>query len=127
MTKSHSVLVVDDDPSVRDLLADALTEAGHRVDAAADGEQALSRLRDGFAPCVVLTDVRMPGMDGFELSRAARRDPQLASIPIVMMTGDRVLSFTSPARDKPFSVPELDSVVQQACRLHRATPSTPPG
>ena len=127
MTKSHLVLVVDDDPSVRDLLTDALTEAGHRVDAAADGAQALNRLRDGFSPCVVLTDVRMPGMDGFELTREAGRDPQLAAIPIVMMTGDRVLSFTSPARDKPFSVPELDSVVQRACRLHREARSAPGG
>lgn len=127
MTKSHTVLIVDDDPSVRDLLTDALTEAGHRVDAAATGEQALGRLRDGLVPCVVLSDVRMPGMDGFELRRAASRDPQLAAIPIVTMTGDRILSFTSPARDKPFSVPELDSVVQRACRLHREVPPAAAG
>lgn len=119
MTKSHSILVVDDDPAVRDLLVDALSEAGHRVDVARDGEQALDRLRDGVSPCVVLTDVRMPRMDGFELSRAVARDPQLAAIPIVTVTGDRILSFTSPARDKPFSVRELDMLVQQACRLHR--------
>jgi CheY-like chemotaxis protein len=119
MPKTHSILVVDDDPAVRDLLVDALSEAGHRVDVAPDGAQALERLRDGIAPCVVLTDVRMPRMDGFELSRAAARDPQLAAIPIVTVTGDRILSFTSPARDKPFSVPELDALVQGACRLHR--------
>lgn len=119
MPKPHSILVVDDDPAVRDLLVDALSEAGHRVDVARDGEQALDRLRDGVSPCVVLTDVRMPRMDGFELSRAVARDPQLAAIPIVTVTGDRILSFTSPARDKPFSVEELDVLVQQACRLHR--------
>lgn len=119
MPKPHSILVVDDDPAVRDLLVDALSEAGHRVDVARDGEQALDRLRDGVSPCVVLTDVRMPRMDGFELSRAVARDPQLAAIPIVTVTGDRILSFTSPARDKPFSVQELDVLVQQACRLHR--------
>ena len=119
MTKPHSVLVVDDDPGVRDLLVDALIEAGHHVDVAADGAQALERLRDGVSPCVVLTDVRMPRMDGFELDRQARRDPQLAAIPIVMMTGDRVLAFTSPARDKPFDARELDSLVQRSCRLHR--------
>lgn len=119
MTKSHSILVVDDERSVRDLFVDALEEAGHRVDVAHDGVQALDRLRDGSAPCVVLSDVRMPRMDGFELSRAAARDPQLAAIPIVTMTGDRVLSFTSPARDKPFSVAELDALVQRSCRLHR--------
>jgi CheY-like chemotaxis protein len=119
MPKPHSILVVDDDPAVRDLLVDALSEAGHRVEVARDGEQALDRLRAGVSPCVVLTDVRMPRMDGFELSRAVARDPQLAAIPIVTVTGDRILSFTSPARDKPFSVRELDVLVQQACSLHR--------
>jgi CheY-like chemotaxis protein len=119
MTKAHSVLVVDDDPSVRDLFSDALREAGHRVEVAADGAQALARLREGAQPCVVLSDVRMPRMDGWELSRATGRDPELAAIPVVVMTGDRILSFTSPARDKPFSVAELDAVVQRTCRLHR--------
>lgn len=113
------MLVVDDDPSVRDLFADALAEAGHRVETAPDGEQALDRLREGAQPCVVLSDVRMPRMDGWEFSRAAGRDPELAAIPVVVMTGDRILSFTSPARDKPFSVPELDALVQRSCRLHR--------
>lgn len=125
MTKHHSILVVDDEPSVRELFVDALEESGHSVEVAHDGVHALDRLRDGAAPCVVLTDVRMPRMDGFELSRAAARDPQLAAIPIVMMTGDRILSFTSPARDKPFSVAELDSLVQRSCQLHREVGSEP--
>jgi CheY-like chemotaxis protein len=58
-------------------------------------------------------------MDGFELSRAAARDPQLASIPIVVLTADHILAISSPARDKPFSVPELDALVHHSCRLHR--------
>jgi CheY-like chemotaxis protein len=119
MTRPHSILVVDDDPSVRDLFVAALEEAGHRVEVAPDGEQALRRLRHGGAPCVVLSDVRMPRMDGFELSRAAARDPQLAAIPIVTMTGDSILSFTSPARSKAYSVDELDALVQRTCDLHR--------
>jgi CheY-like chemotaxis protein len=123
VARPHSVLVVDDDPNVRALFADALAEAGHRVELAADGAQALARLREGAQPCVVLSDVRMPRMDGWELSRATGRDPELAAIPVVVMTGDRILSFTSPARDKPFSVTELDAVVQRTCRLHRESAS----
>lgn len=119
MAKAHSVLVVDDEPTVRELFVDALEEAGHRVEVAADGAEALDHLRHGTTPCVVLSDVRMPRMDGWELSRAAARDPQLSAIPVVMMTGDRILSFTSPARDKPYSMAELDALVQRACRLHR--------
>jgi CheY-like chemotaxis protein len=117
--KRHSILVVDDEAAVRSLYVEALEEAGHRVSVAIDGAEALDQLRDGQLPCVVLTDVRMPRMDGFELSREVSRDPQLASIPIVLMTGDRILSFTSPARDKPFSLEELDSLVQRSCSLHR--------
>jgi len=119
--KRHSVLVVDDEASVRSLFVDALEESGHKVAIAVDGAAALDQLRDGRLPCVVLSDVRMPRMDGFELSRAVGRDPQLASIPIVLLTGDRILSFTSPARDKPFSVTELDALVQESCSLHRAS------
>ena len=125
MGKRHSVLVVDDDVSVRALYVDALQEAGHNVAVAIDGADALDRLHGGTVPCVVLTDVRMPRMDGFELSRAVARDPELASIPVVVVTGDKILSFSSPARDKPFSAVELDSIVQRSCALHR--PGGAPG
>ncbi len=117
--KRHSVLVVDDDAGLRSLYIDALSESGHLVSIAIDGTDALDRLHEGAHPCVVLTDLRMPRMDGFELSRAMSQDPQLASIPTVVLTGDRILALTSPARDKPFSVAELDSLVQRSCRLHR--------
>ncbi|HET7646467.1 MAG TPA: response regulator [Candidatus Limnocylindria bacterium] len=118
-SRTHSILVVDDDSMVLSLYVDALAEAGHRVEVANNGDAALRRLQTGPVPCVVLTDVRMPVMDGFELSSALAADPQLASIPVVMMTGDRILSFTSPARDKPFDPAELDALVQRSCVLHR--------
>lgn len=123
MSRSHSVLVVDDESVVRDLLADVLLESGHHVAVARDGVEALSRLHDGVLPCVVLTDLRMPRMDGFELARSVSDDPQLHSVPVVVLTGDRVLSFTSPARDKPFSAGELDALIQRSCRFQRAAPA----
>jgi len=119
MAKQHSVLVVDDDHSVRSLYVDALQEAGHTVAVAVDGADALERLHAGSVPCVVVTDVRMPRMDGWELSRAVARDPELASVPVVVVTGDKILSFSSPAGDKPFSSIELDAIVQRSCELHR--------
>ena len=119
MARQHSVLVVDDDERVRSLYAEALGEAGHRVALAIDGADALDRLQSGTVPCVVLTDLRMPRMDGWELSRAVARDPQLASIPIVVLTGDKILSFSTPAAAKPFSTVELDAIVQRSCALHR--------
>ena len=119
MALMHSVLVVDDERTVRDLFRDVLGETGHRVQVAASGPDALERLRSGSVPCVILTDVRMPRMDGFELEREIARDPQLSSVPVVVLTGDKVLSFISPARDKPFSPEELNALVQRTCRLHR--------
>lgn len=113
------MLVVDDEPNVRALYIEALEESGHRVDVAADGVAALRKLRTEPIPCVVLTDVRMPHMDGWDLSREVARDPQLSSLPVVVLTGDRMLSFTSPARDKPFDAPELNALVERSCRLHR--------
>jgi CheY-like chemotaxis protein len=117
--RHHQVLVVDDDASVRALYVDALEESGHTVTIAVDGAAALEQLRASDHPCLILTDLRMPRMDGFELRRAVERDPLLASIPIVVITGDRLLSYTSPARDKPFSAEELDALVQRSCSLHR--------
>lgn len=125
MAKMHSILVVDDEASVRSLYVDALEEAGHHVRVASDGQQALDQLRAGTVPCMVLSDVRMPRMDGWDFARAVARDPQLNSVPVVLLTGDRILAFTSPARDKPFSVAELDALVQRECRLHREP--SPPG
>lgn len=113
------MLVVDDEPSVRDLYVDALTEAGHRVEVASGGEAALHRLRRGSVPCVVLSDVRMPRMDGWDFAREVARDPGLNSVPVVVLTGDRILSLTSPARDKPFNPVELDALVDRTCRIHR--------
>lgn len=113
---------MDDDPSVRDLYIDALVEAGHRVEAAGSAAVALDRLRQGRAPCVVLSDVRMPGMDGWDFAREVARDPGLNSIPVVVLTGDRMLSYTSPARDKPYSPVELGALIDRSCRLHRQAP-----
>jgi CheY-like chemotaxis protein len=118
-TRAHSILVVDDEPSVRDLYVDALGEAGHHVEVAQSGSDALDRLRHGRAPCVVLSDVRMPGMDGWDFAREVERDPRLNSIPVVVLTSDRMLSYTSPARDKPYSADELRMLVERSCRLHR--------
>ena len=119
MATIHTVLVVDDEPNVRDLYVEALEENGHHVEVAANGVAALEKLRADPVPCVVLTDVRMPHMDGWDLSREVARDPQLSSLPVVVMTSDRMLSFTSPARDKPFDPPELNALVQRSCQLHR--------
>jgi two-component system, sensor histidine kinase and response regulator len=79
------VLVADDDGATRELLRDMLEDAGHRVMEARNGEEAL-RLAVAESPDVVLLDVMMPGMDGFEICRRLKRDPRAAAIPVLMVT-----------------------------------------
>jgi chemosensory pili system protein ChpA (sensor histidine kinase/response regulator) len=79
------VLVVDDSLTVRKITTRLLTREGFRVDSAKDGVDALERMHD-LVPDIVLLDVEMPRMDGFELARVMRSDAQLKSVPIIMIT-----------------------------------------
>ena len=79
------VLVVDDSLTVRKITTRLLTREGFRVDSAKDGVDALEKMRD-LVPDVVLLDVEMPRMDGFELARVMRSDDRLKSVPIIMIT-----------------------------------------
>jgi len=79
------VLIVDDVPDNLSLLHDALDDAGHTVLVASDGPSALARAHQA-RPDVVLLDAIMPGMDGFEVARRLKADPETAAIPIIFMT-----------------------------------------
>jgi CheY-like chemotaxis protein len=79
------VLLVDDEPLLRDALKQFLEFSGHTVDEAADGDEALARLVV-MRPDVVVSDVLMPTRDGMSLCRHLRRDPALADIPFVFIT-----------------------------------------
>ena len=83
------VLVVDDDRDVSSTLADILEEAGYQAIVAHDGVQALELLRRGPRPSLVLLDLRMPRMDGYQFQAEKRRDPALVGIPVVVFTADR--------------------------------------
>lgn len=83
--QSPLVLVVDDSLTVRKITTRLLTREGFRVDSAKDGVDALERMHD-LIPDVVLLDVEMPRMDGFELARVMRNDERLKSVPIIMIT-----------------------------------------
>jgi len=80
------VLLVEDDRAGRMLLADWLGDAGFRVEQAHNGFQALERAID-LLPDAILTDLNIPGIDGYELTRRLRADARTAAIPIVAVTG----------------------------------------
>ena len=83
---SPSVLLVEDDQEGRRLYAEWLTEAGFRVEQAHNGLQALDRAF-GSQPDVVVTDLDIPGIDGFELTRRLKQDPRTCDIPVLAITG----------------------------------------
>ena len=79
----HRVLLVDDSQFFRNMLAPLLNAAGFSVTSAASGSEALTVLRDGARVDVIITDIDMPGMDGFELTSAVRCDPRTALMPVI--------------------------------------------
>jgi len=94
------VLVIDDDPSTRDLLARFLERDGFSVATASDGRAGLAQAR-ALRPRVILLDVTMPHMDGWSVLRALRADPDLGSTPIIMVTvlDEQTLAFSLGATD----------------------------
>jgi adenylate cyclase len=79
------LLLVDDSPSIREILEDKLKEAGYMVYSAENGRHAIEIIAD-FTPDLVITDVSMPEMDGFALCRHLKQDPKVRDIPVIMLT-----------------------------------------
>ena len=108
------ILVVDDEPEAVELLQFNLEQNGFKVLTAADGVEALQKVRT-LMPNLVVLDVMLPEIDGIEVCKMIRRDPATAAIPIIMLTAraaeiDRVLGLELGADDymtKPFSPREL--------------------
>lgn len=86
MLNPDTVLLVEDDADVSDALAQVLTDEGYVVSRAANGVEALEHLREHPAPAVILLDLMMPVMDGFEFRRIQRGDPRIASVPVLCIS-----------------------------------------
>jgi signal transduction histidine kinase len=120
------VLIVDDQEANRLLLRDLLESQGHEVAEAVDGVEALRRVADA-APDVVLLDVGMPGIDGFEVCRRLKADPATATIPVLLVTAlsqrdQRLLGIGAGANDyitKPIDKSDLSLRVRNAIRMRQ--------
>lgn len=114
------ILVVDDDPAILGMLDIRLGKRGYQVLTAADGEQALAQARQE-KPALVVLDVMMPRMNGWEVARALRQDATTQDIKIVMLTaiGAQMNEMTSPLYgvdaylDKPFQFAELEKKIDE--------------
>ncbi|MGZ3438442.1 MAG: response regulator [Polyangia bacterium] len=121
------VLVVEDDEDIRADLTAILRVKGFAVDEAANGTEALARLHDGARPCVIVLDLMMPGMNGWELRQVMLQDARLAAIPVIVVSGKGRIAHDeeqalSPAAVlvKPFELTELLSLVARYCERGQA-------
>jgi len=127
-----SILIVEDDPDIANLIAHYLEKAGHEVKRLTSGTQVMAQLRAAPADLVIL-DLMLPGMDGLLVCQAMRADSATAAIPVIMLTArgdeaDRIAGLELGADDyvtKPFSPKEL--VARVAARLRRHAPGVTAG
>src|SRR5262245_40011816 len=89
-TDTHSVLIVDDDLDILEGLAELLEFEGYVVSTAFDGQAALNHLRGGLRPSVILLDLMMPGMNGWDFRAEQMKDVDLRDIPVVVITAAAV-------------------------------------
>jgi CheY-like chemotaxis protein len=81
-----TILVVEDDPTLRGALRETLRERGYKVAVAENGKSALSRLQEGLRPCLILLDLMMPEVDGWDFLGQQRIDRSLAAIPVIVLS-----------------------------------------
>ena len=115
------VFVVEDDADVRAMLEQALDLEGYAVVAAANGQDALDKLRAASPPCLILLDLMMPVMNGWQFMAAQATDPALASIPVVVLSGDATIDVKAQTLGaagflrKPVTIDALIATVEKYC------------
>ena len=113
------ILVVDDDADIRDSLREVLEDEGYDVTCVANGREALDHLRTASpAPCVILLDLMMPIMDGWQFRREQKANPEISEIPLIVITatGNRpVLIDAAELVLKPLELVRLFEAVERYC------------
>ena len=116
---SATVLIVEDDLDTREMLEQFLEIQGFHVETAENGQRALECLGEGCAACVILLDLMMPVMDGWEFRRQLDADPTLAPVPVIVLSAlDRVRSANIDAAaflKKPLDFDRLLDLVRTYC------------
>lgn len=117
---SKKVLIIDDDPAIRKSLGRLLRIEGYDTAEAADGREGLDAARDA-RPCVILLDLMMPRMNGWEFAREQKQDADVARIPVVVISAhgtERQLAATVPADayfEKPLDFDRLLQTIEKFC------------
>lgn len=114
----RNILVIEDDPDIRDSMQQVLELEGYNVSCASNGSEALERLKETRAPCLILLDLMMPIMNGWQFLEAKRGDIALAPIPVVVVSaaGDRAKATAADGFvRKPVDLSILLALVKQYC------------
>ncbi len=118
---AHHILIVEDDVAIRNALQEILEEEGYLVAGAANGQEAIELLRRHARPCVILLDLMMPVMNGWQFRAIQRQDPKLAPIPTIIISADGNVAETAAAigaadyLSKPIQLNRLLQMVERFC------------
>lgn len=121
VARGREILIVDDDVDVREALAEILGDLDYQAVLANNGEEAMDYLRKSARkPCLILLDIMMPNMNGREFRAAQRGDPDLATIPVVILSAHANVGETANELGiqhfvrKPFELDELIAIIEDA-------------
>lgn len=112
------VLVIDDDDDIRETVADLIGWRGFEVTQAANGQEALALLQSSQVPCVILLDLVMPVMDGWQFLERLRGAPGLRDVPVVIVSGharSHAPAGVTKVLHKPFDIEDLYAAVAEHC------------
>ena len=115
-----TILIVDDDPIIRDTFVEILSDEGYSAATAANGKDALEKLHAGLRPCMIFLDLMMPIMTGAELYTALQADDQLAGIPVVIISADgnvkaKAAALCGDYLPKPVKIDPVLASVERHC------------
>ena len=122
-TEERPILIVDDDHGVRGVLAQILEDEGHAVRTATNGRDALDKLRGSVKPCVILLDLMMPVMNGWEFMTQRQGEGDIAAIPVVVISADQGARAKAEAigavdcLEKPIDLNRLIDTVDRYCSV----------
>jgi CheY-like chemotaxis protein len=117
----RSILIVEDDSDLREALSEVLRDEGYSVAMAADGREALDRLRRDLRPSLILLDLTMPVMNGWQFRAEQRQDPALSAIPVVVLSaGEHLAEQMVPLGiddyvPKPIELDHLLQTIERYC------------
>jgi CheY-like chemotaxis protein len=107
-----TLLIVDDDRDIREVLGEMLSDEGFNIEAAWNGAEALKRLHEGFRPNLIILDLMMPVMDGLTFHEHLKHSPDLASIPVIGVTAAASVDVDFVCLRKPLRFEALVERIQ---------------